>query len=277
MFRDARTYYRTIKGYHELAESSHERPMIDAGLLRRFLPSNGIIVDVGGGTGYNAEFLSLSPNTYVCVDLSAEGTRYVRDHRRGQAIIADAEVLPFRDRKIDAILCSWSMEHFSNPEAVLNEICRILRPGGRILIWGPNWDNILRKDFPQFAHKSHIFTEITRLRLFGRMILNEIFRHRYKPFVSSNVAAFYDPKRYISYDTDAVHCVLCQETMIFFSRCGFDTVFLADFRDMLWFVKTSYFSRMIRSLLRPAVPFIRRIPFFRWFVIRFPLIVEKRV
>ncbi|MGD0338456.1 MAG: class I SAM-dependent methyltransferase [Bacteroidota bacterium] len=276
MALDARTYYRTIKGYHEIAESSHERPMIDAGLLRRFLSYSGVIVDVGGGTGYNAEFLSLAPDAYICVDLSTEGIKYVQNHGRGHAVVADAAALPFRDLKVDTVLCSWSLEHFSHPEVVLDEMLRVLRPGGRIFIWGPNWDNIFRKDFPQFVHKSRIFIETIRLRLFGRMILNEIFRDRYTPFVSMDVAAFFDPMRYISYDTDAVHCVLCQETVHYFSSHGFKTIFLADFRDMLWFIKTSFFSRLLRSLLRPVVPSVRRIPFFRWFVIRFPLIVEKQ-
>jgi SAM-dependent methyltransferase len=273
---DARTYYRTVKGYHEIAERSHEHPMIDAELLRRFLPDHGIIVDVGGGTGYNSKFLSLSPETYFCVDLSAEGALFVRNHGRGQAIVADAASLPFASRKVDAVLCSWSLEHFSDPGAVLNEIRRILRPGGRIFIWGPNWDNIFRKDFPQYAHKSRIFIEMIRLRIFGRMIINEIFCRRYAPFVTKDVAAFVDPERYISYDTDAVHCVLCQETMHYFLRHGFEIIFLADFRDMLWFVNTSPVSRSMRSILRPFVPMIRRIPFFRWWVIRFPLIVELK-
>jgi hypothetical protein len=108
------------------------------------------------------------------------------------------------------------------------------------------------------------------------MIINEIFRRRYAPFVTEDVAAFVDPERYISYDTDAVHCVLCQETASYFLRHGFEIIFLADFRDMLWFVNTTSVSRSIRSMLRPLVPLIRRIPFFRWWVIRFPLIVESK-
>lgn len=276
MIPDARTYYRTITGYHDIAESSHERPMIDAGLLRRYLPGGGMVVDVGGGTGYNAEYLSLPRESYVCVDLSAEGLRYVAERRRGQGIIADACALPFRSQSIEAILCSWSLEHFADPGAVLEEMCRVLSPGGRILIWGPNWDNIFRKDFPQFVHRSRLFIERARLRLFGKMVINEIFRRRYKPFVSRDVAAFRDPKRYISYDTDAVHSVLCQETVYFFSRRGFIIIYLADFRDMLWFVRTTFFNRLMRAVLRPLVPVIRTIPLFRWFVIRFPLIVEKQ-
>jgi len=273
---DARTYYRTIRGYHEIAERSHERPMVDAGVLRQYLPPRGMIVDVGGGTGYNSKFLSLFPKTYVCVDLSVEGAHFVHQHGRGQAIVADATSLPFGDRTISAILCSWSMEHFPDPETILDEMRRVLCPGGRIIIWGPNWDNILRKDFPQFAHKARIYREIVRFRLMGKMMLNEVFHRRYVPYVTQDVAAFADPDRYCSYDTDAVHCVLCQETSQYFRRHGFKIVFLADFRDMLWFVNTSVISRSVRSLLRPVVPLIRRIPFFRWWVIRFPLIVEYR-
>ncbi len=270
---DPKAYYRTIDGYHELAEGSHERPMVSAELLRSFIPPDAAVLDVGGGTGYNAEFLSIKRENYFCADLSEHGLRLMSEKKRGSGFVADAGCLPCREASVGAVLCSWSLEHFVEPERVLSEFRRVLRPGGRIIIWGPNWDNILRKDFPQFAHKSRIFAESVRLRLFFRMLGNEMHLRRYNPYINAGAAAFVDPDHYISYDTDAGHCVLCQETVRFFR--DWKVLYLADFRDMLWFVRTTGPARFIRGMLRPVVPLLRKVPLLRWFVIRFPLIIEK--
>jgi hypothetical protein len=151
---------------------------------------------------------------------------------------------------------------------------RVVKPGGRIMIWGPNWDNIFRKDFPQFSHRSRAMRELVRWKIFFRMIRNEFTPFRYDPYVTENVAAFVHPDRYVSNDFDAVHCVLCQETVQWFLHHGGHIVFLADFSDMTLYVHNSLFVRVIRSVLRPFLPILRKVPLLRWFVIRFPVVVE---
>ena len=49
----------------------------------------------------------------------------------------DALALPFRDACADAVLCTEVMEHVADPDAMLAEIHRVLRPGGRLLLTVP--------------------------------------------------------------------------------------------------------------------------------------------
>jgi len=49
--------------------------------------------------------------------------------------VADVAALPFPDRSFDLVVSTFSMHHWSDPKAGLEEVYRVLKPGGRALIW----------------------------------------------------------------------------------------------------------------------------------------------
>jgi len=50
-------------------------------------------------------------------------------------VLGDVAALPFDDASFDVVVSTLSMHHWSQPAAGLAEIARVLRPGGRALIW----------------------------------------------------------------------------------------------------------------------------------------------
>ena len=50
-------------------------------------------------------------------------------------VVGDVAALPFDDASFDLVASTFSMHHWSDREAGLHEIARVLRPGGRALIW----------------------------------------------------------------------------------------------------------------------------------------------
>jgi len=52
-------------------------------------------------------------------------------------LIANISNLPFADNSVDAIICEWVLEHIKNPEMIIKEMKRILRPGGKIYVSVP--------------------------------------------------------------------------------------------------------------------------------------------
>lgn len=269
-----RTYYTSIEDYHALAEDSHQHQMFEPGLLTAFVNPGDLVLDVAGGTGFNAEFLRVPREKYVCLDFSRSGLTVVLSRRRGSAVQCDCTRIPIRDHGVDVVLCSWSLEHFLRPGEVLAEMLRVLRPGGRIMIWGPNWDNIFRKDFPQFAHRPNSVTRRARWKIFLSMIQNEFLPFRYRPYVTDDVAAFVHPEKFISNDHDATHCVLLQETVRFFTSRSLRVLHISNFTEWSRHVRSDAVTSGVRSFLRPLVPFIIQLPLLRWFVLRFPLVLE---
>jgi ubiquinone/menaquinone biosynthesis C-methylase UbiE len=54
---------------------------------------------------------------------------------------ADSEALPFRDGDFTAVLCTTSFHHYPDPAAAINEMARVMAPGGRLVIGDPCTDN----------------------------------------------------------------------------------------------------------------------------------------
>ena len=52
------------------------------------------------------------------------------------------EELPFSTASVDAVLCKGSLDHFMEPALTLEEIARVLRPGGRVVISLANYDSL---------------------------------------------------------------------------------------------------------------------------------------
>ncbi len=269
-------YYKSVRGYHQIVEDEHQEVfVVPPHLLLRFFDTNGITVDVAGGSGINAAILGLHATGYVCADISFVGLTIAEEKKRGMYVQTDVKTLALKSNVADTVLCSWSLEHMTAPESVLEEMMRIVKPGGRILIWGPNWDNIFRKDFPQFAHKDIGYIRSVRWQIFFKMMKNEFRPFRYDPYINPDVAALAEPDRYISGDTDAVHCVLCQETFKLLRARGMRIIHISDFSEMGKHLNNGMYIRSIRSILRIFLPLLRCVPFLRWFVLRFPIVVEK--
>ena len=52
-------------------------------------------------------------------------------------IISDIANIPVKDDAFDFILCSEVLEHVESPEKTISELCRVIKPGGQLLITAP--------------------------------------------------------------------------------------------------------------------------------------------
>jgi demethylmenaquinone methyltransferase/2-methoxy-6-polyprenyl-1,4-benzoquinol methylase len=110
-------------------------------LVKPYSPKQ--ILDVGTGTGDFAIEMAqiLSPEKIVGIDIAntmLEIGRKKIKHKGLDSLIemkeADSESLPFTDNSFDVASSAFGVRNFENLEKGLSEMCRVLKPGGRILI-----------------------------------------------------------------------------------------------------------------------------------------------
>jgi SAM-dependent methyltransferase len=129
--------------------------MMTVDLQRLALAPGHRVLDLGCGEGRHSLSAYLQPDVEVFgVDLSAEdlGTAMgriadMRDYEpqgRLQFLQGDALRLPFADHSFDRVICSEVLEHIPNYLSVLEEIQRVLKPGGKLCISVPRaWPEYL--------------------------------------------------------------------------------------------------------------------------------------
>jgi demethylmenaquinone methyltransferase/2-methoxy-6-polyprenyl-1,4-benzoquinol methylase len=93
------------------------------------------ILDVCSGTGTSTAALAKRGSTVVGVDFSPEMVTEARKrHKNLEFIQADAAKLPFGDDEFDVATVSFGLRNVQDPKAVLAELYRVLKPGGRLVI-----------------------------------------------------------------------------------------------------------------------------------------------
>jgi SAM-dependent methyltransferase len=94
------------------------------------------ILDVGCGTGANLEMLARFGDAEG-VDVSAEALTFCRERGLNNVRQGEAEQLPFADDSFDLVTALDVVEHLDDDAAGLREMRRVLRPGGRALLFVP--------------------------------------------------------------------------------------------------------------------------------------------
>jgi SAM-dependent methyltransferase len=94
------------------------------------------ILDVGCGTGANLELLGRFGNAEG-VDVSPEALSFCRERGLQSVRQGEAEHLPYPDESFDLVTGLDVVEHLDDDVGGLKEMRRVLRPGGRALLFVP--------------------------------------------------------------------------------------------------------------------------------------------
>ena len=121
--------------------------------FKRLAPEPGDkILDMGCGEGRHTAKASEFPGT-LCVgsdmchdDLVTAGEKLTFHHQlisspRGIWTLAQSDIgrLPFKNNCFDQVICSEVMEHISEEKTALQELTRVLKPGGILVITVPRY------------------------------------------------------------------------------------------------------------------------------------------
>jgi len=96
------------------------------------------ILDVGCGTGANLLMLSKFGDAEG-VDVSEDALAFCRERGLENVKLGAAEQLPYEDGTFDLVTALDVVEHLDDDLAGLREMRRVLRPGGRVLLFVPTF------------------------------------------------------------------------------------------------------------------------------------------
>jgi ubiquinone/menaquinone biosynthesis C-methylase UbiE len=151
----------TIKGYRGMGmegavarwydrstRKDMERFRALAARLRTVLPQGGDMLEVAPGPGYLAiEMAKGGAYSVTGLDVSRTMVELGQGNAAEAGVQVDfrqgnASAMPFADESFDLLACSAAFKNFSEPRKALEEMYRVLRPGGTALVLD------LRKDVP---------------------------------------------------------------------------------------------------------------------------------
>jgi demethylmenaquinone methyltransferase/2-methoxy-6-polyprenyl-1,4-benzoquinol methylase len=144
--RRARVFYKYLSRVYDQINPSVWNEEMREEAIDRFDPApDDRILDVGCGTGFATEGLLQRTNVIHGLDQSAHQLQkaYGKFGKNGPVRFyrGDAERLPFADNAFDGLWSSGSIEYWPNPVAALAEFRRVVKPGGPVLVVGPDAPN----------------------------------------------------------------------------------------------------------------------------------------
>ena len=138
------------------------------------------VLDIAGGTGDLARAFARKvgdSGLVLLTDINEEMLRTGRDRLLDEGLalpttVCDAEKLPYKTGSFDLVSVAFGLRNMTHKDLALAEMCRVLRPGGRLLVL-------------EFSHiaaplkKPYDFYSLKLLPLMGKLIANDADSYRY--------------------------------------------------------------------------------------------------
>ena len=138
------------------------------------------VLDIAGGTGDLARAFARQVGDSGLVlhtDINQAMLSTGRDRLLDEGLslptaVCDAEKLPFKTESLDLVSVAFGLRNMTHKDQALAEMCRVLRPGGRLLVL----------EFSQVAEplrKPYDWYSLNVLPLLGKLIANDAESYRY--------------------------------------------------------------------------------------------------
>lgn len=184
------------------------------------------LLDVACGGGLFGPHVADKGYRVIGVDLSAKSLEQALRHGFDEVRQADIARLPYDDESMDVVTAGQCLEHVRDPYAVTVELCRVLRPGGTLIVDTIADTAIARLMSitiaenlplpgrpPKGTHDHRLFVNRERLRAVARSHGVELTLFGLRP-------SFGDGLRYLAGRSDEVRMVRTRSTSVLFMGVG---------------------------------------------------------
>jgi demethylmenaquinone methyltransferase/2-methoxy-6-polyprenyl-1,4-benzoquinol methylase len=138
------------------------------------------VLDIAGGTGDMAKAFARQAGpegVVVHTDINETMLRTGRDRLLDEGLAlptatCDAERLPFRSASFDRVCVAFGLRNMTHKDAALAEMCRVLKPGGRLLV-------LEFSKVAQPLRRPYDWYSMNVLPLMGKLIAKDADSYRY--------------------------------------------------------------------------------------------------
>jgi len=116
-----------------------------------------VVLDIACGEGYGSAILASKAEKVIGVDISPEAVKHARKQYRlpnVAYVVGSCENMPIDDGRIDLLVSFETIEHLEQHERMLEEIKRVLRADGVLIMSSP--DKLHYSDLPAFKNPHHV-------------------------------------------------------------------------------------------------------------------------
>jgi len=175
------------------------------------------ILEVGCGVGSDLVMFAYCGANINAVDLSEKSVELAKSNLSlrnlvGDIRVADVEKLPYKDNYFDFIYSWGVLHHTPNTQKAINEIYRVLKPGGEICIMLYNRRSLV-------SLQMYLFFGLLRFRPFAT--LNDL----YSKYHESPGTKVYTPKEIEIMFSEFSNINIFNQITCYDMRCGRDTYF----------------------------------------------------
>ena len=159
----------------------------NAGLYREWahnladqIETGSKVLEIAPGPGYLAiELVKRRNCNVVALEISKTFVSIAQANARDAGVDIDfrqgnASAMPFDDNEFDFVICTSSFKNFSEPLKALNEMCRVLKPGGKA------WISDLRRDISDDAIDNFVSRSMKARGLAG-VFMKRTFKETLRP------------------------------------------------------------------------------------------------
>ena len=168
---------------HQVLEPTGERFMpgvhgknLEIEHLHRYLQAceitNGkIVLDIASGEGYGSAMLAKKATKVIGVDISVAAIKHARSRYKNtnlEYMVGSCSDIPLPDASVDVVVSFETIEHHDQHEKMMQEIKRVLRPTGFLLISSP--DKYHYSVEPGYSNEYHV---------------KELYQHEFKKLLGN--------------------------------------------------------------------------------------------
>ncbi len=120
--------------------TEHSEKRVREQISAQITSKSGLILDVGCGKAWVAGLFCPKGFEVISLDISLRNTSKALKkypYENHSTVVADVFNLPFQPRLFDYIIASEIIEHVPNPELFVENLFRVLKPGGKLIVTTP--------------------------------------------------------------------------------------------------------------------------------------------